>query len=312
MSEGIAFVSIAVADMQAVRDLWVRQFGLSVLGERTGADPEQAALWNIAADDIKHQLLLGTPGAVTGRLHFVELRNPGPPIRTNAKPFDLCAKNVDVNCSDLPDKVAALKAAGYTFRSEPIEYELHDVHAREVQMPAHDGLNIAYIDVLSEGYETPYTDQGYASLTSFVVIVADIEAEVNFYRNVIGFDEVMYHRLSGPDIETAIGLPSGAALQMHLLGREHNMFGRMEVIHYEGLNGTNLFERAIAPATGVLNCGIVTDSLEPVVERARQAGIALPPPRRRNLLCGTGRYVTLHSPAGLNIQLIEPDYRAGL
>jgi catechol 2,3-dioxygenase-like lactoylglutathione lyase family enzyme len=312
MSEGIAFVSIAVADMQVVRALWLEQFGLSVLGERTGADPEQAALWNIPADDIQHQLLLGTPGAATGRLHFVELRNPGPPIRATARPFDLCAKNVDVNCSDLPAKVAQLKAAGYEFRSEPIEYELHDVHAREVQMPAHDGLNIAFIDVLSDGYETPYTDQGYASLTSFVVIVADIEAEVNFYRNVIGFDEVMYHRLSGPDIETAIGLPPGAALQMHLLGRAHNMFGRMEVIHYEGLRGTNLFERAVAPATGVLNCGIFAASLEPILERAQRAGIMLPPAKQRDLLCGTGRYVTLHSPAGLNIQLIELDHSTGL
>ncbi len=305
-ASGIAYVSVAVADMQPVRDLWIDQFGMDIVARREGPDPDLAQSWGIDANRIVEQLLLETPGAATGRLHFVEISNPGSAIRADAEPYDLGAKNIDVNCTDLPGIMARLKAAGYSFRSDIVEYNIEGIHVREVQMPAHDGLNIAFIEVLSEGFETPYTDKGCAAVTSFVVSVEDTVSEAEFYKSVFGFEEIMYHQLSGPDIETAIGLPQGAAVHMRLCGNTDNMFGRMELINYEGLNGTNRFATARPPAAGILYCGFVVESMDSFVAAAAAQNIAMTEPKQIDAIYGAGRIASLASPAGLRIEVLEP------
>ena len=96
MTTGISYVSIAVADMQQVRELWIKQFGLTALEHRVGPDAELAKLWGIDPTQISEQLLLASPSAETGKLHFVELADPGSAVRQNAAPYDLGAKNLDV------------------------------------------------------------------------------------------------------------------------------------------------------------------------------------------------------------------------
>ena len=233
---------------------------------------------------------------------MVEFANPKSAIRGTAKPYDLGAKNIDVNCSDMPQKISELQSTGFKFRSDMAEYELDDIRAREIQMPAHDGLNVVLVEVLSKGFETPYTEAGFAATTSFVVIVDDIERETDFYRSIFGFDEIMRHQLSGPEIEKVIGLPPGSSLHMHLCGKANNMFGRMELIHYEGLAGTDLFKAARAPATGILNCWFQVDSLARFTNRARDESIEINNAGSIDTMVATGEVALLQSPAGLRIQ----------
>ena len=305
MTTGISYVSIAVADMQQVRELWIKQFGLTALEHRVGPDAELAKLWGIDPTQISEQLLLASPSAETGKLHFVELADPGSAVRQNAAPYDLGAKNLDVNCTDLPGCVEKLKKSGYEFRSEIVEYEIEGLEIREVQMPAHDGLNVAFIEVLGPKFKTPFTKQGYAALTSFVVIVEDTVSEANFYKHTFGFDEIMYHKLNGASIETAIGLPSGAALHMRLCGKESNMFGRMELISYEGLTGKNRFKLAQPPATGILRCGFIVNSLNEMTAKADINEQRVAGPLSIETIFGHGQVLQIESPAGLKIDILE-------
>jgi len=305
MPSAISYVSVGVADMQAVKALWIDLLGLEVVARRQGPDPELARLWGLRADDIRDQLLLQTPAAQTGRLHFVEFANPGAAIRENAAPYDLGAKNLDVNCDAMPEKIVQLRAAGYAFRSDMVEYELEGVRAREVQMPAHDGLNVVFIEVLSDGFETPYSSRGFAAVTSFVVIVEDTASEAEFYKAVFGLDEILQHNLAGPDIEKVIGLPKGAALQMRLCGTADNMFGRMELITYEGLSGADRFTTAQPAATGILRCGFDIDSMDSFVASAAANNIVVTEPKQTDAIYGTGRIASLNSPAGLRIEVLE-------
>jgi len=305
MTTGISYVSIAVADMQQVRELWIEQFGLIVIEHRLGPDAELAKLWGIAPAQISEQLLLASPSTETGKLHFVELADPDSAVRQNAAPYDLGAKNLDVNCTDLPGCVEKLKKSGYEFRSEIVEYEIEGLEIREIQMHAHDGLNVAFIEVLGPKFKTSFTKQGYAALTSFVVIVEDTVSEANFYKHNFDFDEIMHHKLSGPDIETAIGLPSGTALHMRLCGKENNMFGRMELISYEGLTGKNRFELAQPPATGILRCGFIVNSLDEMAAKADINKQLVVGPISIETILGNGQVLKIESPAGLKIDILE-------
>jgi len=305
MIDAIAHVTVGVADLTPVRSLWIERFGLEVVAARSGPDAGLATLWGIAPERIEEQLLLRTPGAETGYLHFVHFNDPDAPVRQGAAPTDLGPKNIDVNCHDMPARYAELQEAGYTFRSAAVEYEIVGLRAREAQMPAHDDINVVLVEILSEGYAIDFTPRGFGAVTSFVVIVPDTRVEGDFYREVLGLDEVMHHRVTGPGIEEVVGLPPGAALDLRLLGREGKLFGRMELISYEGLDGFDRFALARAPAVGTLGCGYAVDSVQAVCRRARAAGCVIEEQANVDTIFGHGDMGILYSPAGLRIELFS-------
>lgn len=309
MTDAIAIVTIGVADMEPVRSLWVDVFGLEIAATRSGPDADLARLWNIAPERIADQLLLRTPGADTGWLHFVQFTDPDKPVRRGAAPTDLGPKNIDVNCIGMAARHAELVAAGYTFRSDIAEYRVDDIHVLEVQMPGHDDTNIVLVEILSAGFEVEYSPAGYGAVTSFVIVVPDARAEADFYRDVLGLDEVMHHRITGPGIEKAVGLPKGAALDMRLMGRERNLFGRVELIEYVGLGGTDRFGLAKPPATGALHIGFAAPSIGALTEAA--LGIEAHDFGAVDLIYGRGRVAALRSPAGLRIELFESSTATG-
>lgn len=291
--------------MEAVIELWIKQFGLEIVRRQSGADPGLAKLWGIRADQFVDQLLVRTPGAGEGWLHFVQFEQPGHPVRQAAAATDLGPKSLDVNCLDMPARYAELRAAGYRFRSGISEYPVEDMHVREVQMPGHDDTNIVLIEILSGGFEIDYSPSGYGGVTSFVVVVSDTTVESAFYRDVLGLDEIMHHRITGPGIEAAVGLPRGAALDMRLLGRESHMFGRMELIAYEGLQGQDRFPLARAPALGILCCGYVVESVRDFVAYSRSSGVDARQVDDVETIFGAGPMGVLYSPAGLRIEVYE-------
>lgn len=291
--------------MDFVHDLWVNQLGLEVIRYRNGPDPGLGRLWGLPAEAFVDQMLLATPGAETGWLHFVQFRAAADAVRKGAAPTDLGAKNLDVNCHDMPARVDALRNTGFSFRSEIGEYELDGIRAREVQLPVHDDINLVLIEVLTGGFEVEFTPEGFAGLTSFVVIVPDVEREAAFYQELFGMDEILQHKLSGPAVEMAAGLPAGTVLDLHLLGDPDNLLGRMELIEYVGVQGNNRFTRAVPPATGILRCGFRVAELEPLMLRLAGAGIGVTEPQEVELIVGKGRLMQLLSPGGLHIEVLE-------
>jgi catechol 2,3-dioxygenase-like lactoylglutathione lyase family enzyme len=301
----VGYISVGVKDLAAARRLWVDELGLEVMVRRRGADAGLARLWGLRPEDIVDQLLLRTPGAETGWLHFVEFASPGESVRKDAATTDLGAKNLDVNCEDIQAKVAALKHQGHGFRSAIGEYRIDDIHACEVQMPGHDDLNIVFIEVLSRGFEVGYTEQGFAAVTSFVVIVPDIEKEADFYQTIFGQHEILRHRLAGPAIEMAAALPPGTVLDLRLLGSPDSLFGRMELIQYVGVEGDNRFERAVPPATGILGCGFFVASLQEFLERAVGQGANPQSLGETQTVFGAAQVCRLYSPAGLALEVMQ-------
>ena len=305
MVDAISQVTVGVADLKPVFDLWIDRFGLETVVRRTGPDPGLARLWGIEATNIADQLLIRTPGAETGWLHFVQFDKPDVPARRGAAATDLGPKNIDVNCRDMPVRHAELRAAGHSFRSPIVEYELDGIRAREVQMPGHDDINVVLIEVLSKGFEINFSPRSYGAVTSFVVIVPDTIIEAEFFHRIFGFDELMHHRITGPGIEEAVGLPKGTVLDMRLMGREGKFFGRAELIAYEGFDGVDRFALAKAPSLGTLHCGIAVDSVLEIAQRARDSGIAITEFSDIDTIFGAGHMAALYTPAGLRIDVYE-------
>ncbi len=303
MTASLAQLIVGVADLAPVRKLWVERLGLEVVAESTGTDKELSRIWCQPDDAIAGQLVLGTPGASYGRIHFVQFAQPGTAIRAGAQTTDLCPKNIDVNCLAIEDRCAELMADGYTFRSAINNYTIGDVSAHEVQMPAHDETNVVLIEV--EDWPISLSPQNYGAVTSFVVVVPDTAVEAKFFKSVFGHQELMHHRISGEAIEKTVGLPPGAALDMRLLGDSDELYGRVELITYEGVSGRNLFPAARAPATGILGCRFEVSDMDAFCEGAQNFGCNIKRLGQTDLLVGSGEIGVLNSPAGLAIEVLQ-------
>ena len=92
-------------------------------------------------------------------------------------------------------------------------------------------------------------------------------------------------------------------LDLHLLGNPDNLFGRMELIEYTGVNGADLFPRLLAPATGILNCGFKLSGIEEFRNRAIAAGFSVTEHTLSDLIFGSGVLLSLISPAGFRLYI---------
>lgn len=300
MTDAMAFVTVGVADLEIALDLWCGTFGMEVVGRRDGADPALAALWNLQPGEIRAQALIRSPGTAAGWLHLVQFSHPDAPVRAGADPMDLGPKNLDVYCDDIHARVDELQAAGWPFRSRVIEYKVGDIVASEVQMPGPDDTNIVFVEVA--GQTMPVSTAGYCGITSFVVIVPNLDVEAAFYKELFGFEELLRHRITGAEIEEIVNLPSMTGVEMLVLGREHEPFGRVELIQYDGSPGADRFGLARAPALGSLHCAFRVASIDATLNGYSGAVQRIDAP---DTLFGSGATAALHSPAGLRIELFE-------
>ncbi len=301
MISPIAHIVVGVADMTPVRSLWLERFGLEVVAASEQPDIELARLWGLADDAIAEQLLVRTPQAPAGWLHFVRFRCPGAPVRENASSTDLCPKNLDLNCIDIADRCAELEAHGHHFRSAIHDYAVGDLQAREVQMPAHDDTNVVLIEV--EDWPVRLSDRYFGGITSFVLTVPDTLAEAAFYRALFRHDELMHHRISGAAIEAVVGLPAGAVLDMRLLGDPDEAYGRIELVAYEGASGADRYKLTRPPARGVLAGRFQVHDLDATIQKAADLGFAPTDKGEFELLFGTCRVVEIISPAGFRVEV---------
>lgn len=298
-------VTVGVADLAAAEALWRDTFGLEVVAERGAGDAALAALWSLPAAAVGRQRVFATPGQTTGWLHLVEFPEPDPPVREGANTFDLAPKNLDIYVDDLPARERALRAAGHTFHgarhSEVVAPD--GTRFRELHMPAHDAINVVLLEVVGTHRHT--SGAGFGAVGPLIVTVPDASAEQAFARDVLGLGKLSDHVLGGPEIEAMIGLPAGATLDVSIWGDADAPFGQLEIIAYGGTDGTNRYERARAPATGILQVRYHVSELAPLRERLDTNGLAYAVESCVSLIDGSGALLRFRSPAGLTVEVLE-------
>lgn len=299
----VSHVTVGVADLEVALRTWGDEFGFEIIARRDGPDATLGTLWGIEPARIRRQALVGTPGLPKARVHLVEFDRPDPPVREGAVATDLGPKNLDVACRDLPKKYDALLQKGRRFRSHWVEYSFEGKQVREVQMPGHDETNLVLVEIV--GDPAPWSDQGCAGLTSFVAVSPDPDADQRFFTQVLGFELGGSHLLKGPEIERMVGLPKGAGLDMRLFGPKDDVYGRVEIVHYQGIAGTDRFARARPPALGSLHVTLFISDLARVIEAARAHGSRLQEHGVVDTIYGKGGAATVFAPNGLRVELME-------
>ncbi len=256
----IAAAVVGVASLPVALDLWVGVFGFELIAQQDGADASLESFWQLPRGSITAQALVGTRGVSTGRVWLVEFAEPAEAVRHEAATIDLSPKSLNLAPRDLPARYEEMMTRGLSFRSPWVKYPAGAFDVHEVQLLAHDGLNLGLLEMI--GLPFAFNERGFAGITNFVAVVEDIEAETIFYRKVFGLELIGEHRLRGEKIEKLIGLPTGAVVAMNIFGARENPYGQMQLVAYQGAKGTNRYLSARPPACGQLHPVWLTKSLD--------------------------------------------------
>ena len=170
-------------------------------------------------------------------------------------------------------------------------------------MAGHDETNIVLLEVVGEEYV--YSDAGFAGIGPLIIVVDDADVETRFYTEVLGLDLLLQDILGGPDIERVVGLPAGAGIDFRVLGDADDPMGRIEVIEYQQVSGTDRMARARPPATGFLHVVWQANNLADVRHSLREAGVQSTIHTHKSLIYGTGTVVQFTTPEGFHIEVIQ-------
>ena len=161
-------------------------------------------------------------------------------------------------------------------------------------MAGHDKTNVVLLEVIGESL--PYSPRGFAGIGPVVTTVRDRAEEQAFYQNLFGLNLLNQNILAGEEIEKMIGLPSGASLDVVILGSEDNHFGRIELVEYRGVEGTNLYPKTAVPARGLLGVTYQCNNLTAFSTKLLNQGISFESSHGR---------VWFASPNGFRIEVCE-------
>lgn len=302
-NNAIAVVTVGVENINKALDLWQSIFQFTLRTRKTGADYGLSQIWKLKEDSITDQALLYTPGLAMGYLHLVEFKDPLPPIRSDAAISDLCPKNIDVACTELPTRFNELKELGFEFRSDWVQYEAAGHVVREVQMPGHDDTNIGFLDIKGQDY--PFTPSGYAGLSCIVSIVPNVAEEETFYMDILELPSAGRHTLDGPEFEKMVGLPPGGSMDLRLLSEPDNIFGRVELIEYIGSTGKNLYPLSKPGALGLFQEVYFAKNMDAFQEHLIRKKIKFDLRKEVKTIFSSGTICILSTPAGKRIEVHE-------
>ena len=296
---------VGVADLNVALKLWVDEFGFEIVDQKSGSDEDFARLWGLEANDIAEQALIRCPGLSSGMVHFVQFNNPDEPVRQGAEVFDSCPKNLDIFVDDLPEKFEYFANKGWRFRSDNYSEVSTDsgITFREIHIPSHDDLNIVLLQIV--GDERQYNQRGFAGIGPAISVVPDAAVEAEFYQETLNLDMTYENYLDGPEIEKMIGLPSGAGLDIKILGHPEIDCGRLELVAYKGVAGNNLYPKAKPKALGFLSMFFKAPSLGDVRQRLSASGTACREIPSGNTLFSQGPLLSFYAPSGFQVFVFE-------
>ena len=101
-----------------------------------------------------------------------------------------------------------------------------------------------------------------------------------------------------------VGLPPGAGLDVSIWGRKGHALGELELIEYQGVEGSDLYPRAVPKARGILQLTYRVDRLAEIVARLEAHGIDFERRESVSTLAGQGALLRFSSPAGLRIDVM--------
>ncbi len=220
-----------------------------------------------------------------------------------ALPTDPGAVELLLNVRDLDAVYAAVKKRGAPILSRssaPVKIDTAMGPARALLIRDPDGYLVRVIEVPASKATLPGNIQPGTSLGA---AVKDLDATIEFYTDVLGFDVKRDGSFApNPAMADLVGAPAGSEYRSAsaTFPGEHN--ARMEFYEWKGMPRTPFHLRVPDPGAGGMVMGV--KNLDAIVAKVKAQGLATVTPAPI-MFAPTIRDIFVQDPNGLNLELYE-------
>jgi catechol 2,3-dioxygenase-like lactoylglutathione lyase family enzyme len=314
MISGIRFATVSTADLARSRALFEGVMGMEVVGRQPVADSGYERLWDLPAGTAGEMLVLAQSGLPAGRVRLVQF-DPvsSTTVREGAAAWDTGAiKLMDFFVEDFRAAEQGLQEEGWSWRTDPIEYEWPNGEgaSREGHVQTEDGVILGVIEIIGpprQDYLAVPEGVLFSEMATSSFLVPDFDAARRFYGDVLGFGPAVDMTFESEEMQRLIGLDEPVSVRMVLMESPVEQSGKVGLLHYDGVEGSSLAERARPPHRGILGMTFETDALDAVRERlsATAARLLTSPGPVRMAPYGSVRSMWVQMPDGVRVEFFE-------
>jgi hypothetical protein len=279
-------------------------------------DRRQLEKWGLSREVLAAVTVMRNPGETQGLVRLVQFYGAEQiQIRSSAQSWDtggflsllLRSRGVDKNFADA-------RRYQWTGYNDPVTLFLGPKRRlRNVVLRGPDGINFGvYERVVPELYGWPNLKKMSRPFNS-MQIIKDRDATVSFYEDVLGFVSMSIGNSPAARVEANnFGLPANLVTStplksaiMHPVGGES---GRVEFVEWDGLDGRDLSDRAVAPNLGILTLRFpVSDAAGRAAGIMKKGGRLMAEPTTVSMLpYGDVSLFSVITPDGIFLEFFEP------
>jgi catechol 2,3-dioxygenase-like lactoylglutathione lyase family enzyme len=314
MISGIRFTTVSTADLARARELFGDVMGMEAVGRQAVADAGYAPFWDLPEGVTGEMVVLRQSDIPAGQVRLVQFEPASSTVvRDGAAAWDTSAiKLMDFFVEDFQKAEQALQARGWSWRTSPIEYEWPNGEgaSREAHVETKDGVILGIIEIMGPSRQD-YLDvpEGvlFSEMATSSFLVPDLDAALHFYGDVLGLEPSVDMTFESEEMQRLIGLDAPITLRMVLLESPAEPSGKVGLLHYEGVEGTSLAERARPPHRGLLGMTFETDDLTALHQRlnATEARVLSPPQPVHVAPHGRVQAMGVQAPDGVRMGFFE-------
>jgi len=314
MISGIRFTTVSTADLARARDLFGGVMGMEVVDRQSVLGSGYGQLWDLADDVTGEMVMLRQSGRSAGQVRLVQFDPVSATVvRDGAAAWDTGAiKLMDFFVQDFRAAEQALQAKGWSWRTDPIEYEWPNEEgaSREAHVETEDGVILGIIEIIGSPRQD-YLDVSegvlFSEMATTSFLVPDLDTALHFYGDVLGLEPTVDMTFDTDQMRRLIGLDEPIRLRMVLLESPAEPSGKVGLLDYEGVEGTSLADRARPPHRGALTMTFESDALDALQDRldATEARVLTSPRSVRMAPYGQVRALWAQAPDGVRMEFFE-------
>jgi catechol 2,3-dioxygenase-like lactoylglutathione lyase family enzyme len=294
----LALAVVSALDLEASTRFYADVIGLDASPEWRWSGPAFERLWGLPAGAAARGRLLAAGASPVGRILLLEFDERSLPAGTSREPIHLRADaqqfglaNLNFYDADIRATTARLKAAGYTFWSEPTQHSLTAGVGNpiEVVFDGPDGIAVNLVELASTdpatrvGQMRAYVERHGRTRTGFTPVVTtshvvrSMPAARAFYERVLRMGALIDEVMSADRVNVFLRLPAGARTHITFMQGNH-MFGKIalgEPLNYADAC-VDLRPRARAPNFGYLAQGFelgAPGAFDQALQACRELGV---------------------------------------
>ncbi len=309
--DGLAYIAIGSGDMELSLRLYRDALGMTVHGDETVSGAAVERYYGLPPGGSVRQVMLGQQDVRYGMLQLLDFGAAATGrVLDSATAVDHGhIKTLDVFVDDYAVASERLLAAGFQWETEPRTYPAGDISATEGHIHAPDDVLLAIIQIHGAPRAVFARADGlFSEVGASSQIVGDLAAHTRFFGEGCGFTVHYDAELTGPGVDSLVGLPEGTGLHMTIMAPEGYTTGKVGLIEYGATAaGRSLAGQSWPPRLGMLAHGFVVRELDAVCARLAGLGgeVRVAPAPVTLAPWGQPRASAVATPEGLRLELVE-------